>query len=230
MDDASYSRTEDQAEGRGLSPSAFRRLLQIAVGNHLWSRPLGRAQEALDEVSELLGKGASILTEYEYCAPKDHLRALQRLRAVPQCIVGAAAQLGTAKKELQAALELAEIEYRCDGGSPPPRLAAVVARYQASEARVRQFADRMTRIAANFKENLLAAIDFVAISGVLADLHALIASLEPAPFRSFLQFRRIKTADTLWTRRRRSRSLRIADAPRRISRGRAPPSASTCPL
>jgi len=104
------------------------------------------------------------------------------------------------------------------------RLAEATARRNAVVAGLDRLGERAQKAASHFKEDLETAAAMVAVARALADLRSLIEALIPDPPRIFLRWRCQRTAGALRTVRcRRSKCLRIADAPRRISRGRAPP-------
>jgi len=221
MDQTTHRKmTDDPMEAGQASARAFAGLLDVAAGIHLWSRPLGRAQAALDSLSHWIGKGSRLLTEYEFSAPKHHNRSLLRLRAVPDCLVAAAGELEVAQQELDRAMELAGAACR-DGGGTLRRLAVVAVRVRRAGVCLQHFSDRMQMIGTTLQEDLIVASAMVAAARAIADARALLAALEPVPMRSFLRFRRVKARSL---RTLRTSPLRIADAPRRISRGRAPPS------
>jgi hypothetical protein len=196
----------------------------------LWAGPLVRSKSASKEALRLIVKGCCRLNRYRRSPAKHRIREFKRMRVVGDCLRDAALQLEVADRELKQASAIAsdsQSDRRVEKW-----LAEATARRNAVIAGLDRLGEQAQKAASHFKEDLLTAAAMMAAARAVADLRALIASLIQDPPRIFLRWRRRhRTADALWMlRRRRSKCLRIADAPRRISRGRAPPFASTCQL
>jgi len=190
-------------------------------GKALWAEPLGRSNAASREALRLILEGIRRLTRYRLCPAKAHARECRRLRIISDCLRDAALQLGVADRAFQEASALAgEAQDR----RTRKRFADAVARRDSVVAGLETLGARAMEAASHFKEDLELAAAVMGAARVLADLRRLIEAFAAGPQRFFLRQRRHRTANALWMlRRRRSKCLRIADAPRRICRGRGPP-------
>jgi len=201
-----------------------------AAGKPRWSRVLRPSQLAVDAALAAIGKAGVRLSEYRHATPKQHVRAFERLWVIPECIAEAVDQLDLANEELRQALLLAK-EESLSRGYAPKRIQELAARCARAEQQLDRLADQVLEAQERLTPEMECAFDLMDAARLVAWAQAWITSLEPDSIRSFLQFRRIRTTNSLWTRRRRrSRPPRTADGLRRISRGRAPPFGSTCQL
>jgi len=195
-----------------------------------WSRVLRPSQVAVNAALGAIGEAGLRLSEYRHATPKQHVRAFERLWVIPKCIAEAVHQLEIANDQLRQAFVLAEAQ-ALSRGYAPRRVQELAARCEQAEQQLAMLADQVLEARERLMPEMECALDLTDAARLLAWAQAFIASLEPDSIRSFLQFRRIRTADSLWThRRRRSKTLRAADGPRRISRGRAPPFEAICQL
>ena len=149
--------------------------------------------------------------------------ATVKLVRVGRWIARATAQLGRARSRLHDTLESIERAPHEGWGAPGPMFEAT-----------QQWIVAASRLAVTSEllEALMAEVLRYAKEGVV-DPRPVVATPRPAAARWFLRYcpplpsGRIQI---LLQRRRRPARTAPADAPRRVSRGRAPPFLSTCPL
>jgi len=164
-------------------------------------------------------------------AAEHPLRAGRRMDQVSGWLVEASEQLGRGARALSEANDqLARVA--AFSGGVPQLLIAATARWIDAAAKLAMLSNRVD-------DSSSALIDYVKGGTAPLDLSELLPKPVPAPRRiSFvvrrpsLKFLSVENRRVfcLHVRRQRSARLTVAEAPRRIFRGRAPPIVSTCSL
>jgi hypothetical protein len=196
-----------------------------------WSRSLRRANQQIDSSVRLMYRSTAALELAEHCRPSRFIPAARGLLRLPRQLGTAQAMLDRAVLRLQVTLALIALEPDRAAGAPE-RLTRATTRWIQASAILVQLSERAEHTVVQLRETIDTASD--------ADMDEMVAGKErppiPEPYlnellRSFLRRRRSRARERLRPlRRRRSAPLRTLDAPRRISRGRAPPLSSTCQL
>jgi len=196
-----------------------------------WSRSLRRANQQIDSSVRLMYQSTVALDRAEHCRPSRLIPAARRLLRLPRQLGTAQAMLDRAVLRLQGVRDLTALEPHCAAGARE-ELTRAAARWIQASAILLLLSERACQTLVQVREALDAAPE--PDDAELTDG----SDRPPIPhpyldrlLRSFLRRRRSRARERLrpW-RRRRSAPLRTTDAPRRISRGRAPPLSSTCPL
>jgi len=178
---------------------------------------------------------AAALDRAEHCRTSRLLPAARRLLRLPRQIGTAEALLARAVLRLRVTLELIDLEPDRAGGAREG-LTRATSRWMQASAILLVLSERAGHTVVQLRETLDTAAEdaFDDEADELSDD----GDRPPVPqpylnelLRRFLRRRHSRARERLRPlRRRRSAPLRTTDAPRRVSRGRAPPFFSTCPL
>jgi hypothetical protein len=152
------------------------------------------------------------------------LQAVDQLQRVSCWLADAAAQLQRAQLRLNDTTRCMESAPERAGGSPVPVMDAILQWIDA--------AGRLTAVSEHLQETS-AQLVAVAKAAQPSDFRPVIVAPRPAAARWFLQYCPSRPSDRiqqLLERRRRLAPAAVAEAPRRVCRGRAPPFVSICLL
>jgi hypothetical protein len=195
-----------------------------------WIRPFRRANRAIDSTLELIALTRFLLNECEAFAGVRPRWATRQIQRVSGRLVEAVARLKRGAESMNATNDCVAHTPE-DAGDAPERLIGAMEDWLDAAAQIANLSDRIEDTSA-----LLAAYITSGMAPPL-DLDELFKKEEPAPkpivFR--LPSPRVLSIENnrifcIHVRRQRSVRLTLAEAPRRIFRGRAPPLVSTCSL
>ncbi|HEX3576951.1 MAG TPA: hypothetical protein VHY33_00190 [Thermoanaerobaculia bacterium] len=167
----------------------------------------------------------------ETFASEHPLRAARQMEQVSGWIAEASEQLGHGAREWAATFDNIE-RAPLFAGDAPRFLTAALARWIDA-------ASRLVRVSNRFNDSFTSLMDYVHGGTAPLDLSELLPKPAPEPRRiSFvvrppslkILSRENRRVFCIHVRRQRSARLTVAEAPRRIFRGRAPPIVSTCSL
>lgn len=193
-----------------------------------WPRRFRRTRRVIDRSLRLIETSCRVVEAAERFAARRPLRAARQYQRVSDVLDEVTEQLSTALHTLQMGADLGRM--RGEGGNAPESLARATARCVAASEKLLILSSRL--------DDTFALIMDAIGSGTRLDFSKLIARpigtaprvirLRPLPERRLS----LGSGCNRVLRQRRRRALRrtFADAARRISRGRAPPPVSTCPL
>jgi hypothetical protein len=154
-------------------------------------------------------------------AARRPVRAAQQLYHASEWLADAAAQLQRASVRLRHTVDCMALA-PADAAGAPERLTAATRAWLDATVRLSAASDRL--------DTTMARVLAIAQSGgEIADTRPRIAAPRPVSARWFLQYCPSRPGDRirlLLARRRRSATLRVADAPKSTSPARAPPSFS----
>ena len=194
-----------------------------------WIRPFRRTNRAIDSTLRLIARSRWLLNECEISAGVRPLWATRQLVRVSGRLVQAAARLGRGAECWNATNDC--IAYApADAGGAPERMIAAIGDWIDAATQLAMLSNRLEDTSAR----LLA---YIKVDTGPLDLETLLKKEGPAPkpivFR--LPSARVLSIENnrifcIHVRRQRSARPTVAEAPRRIFRGRAPPLVSTCSL
>jgi hypothetical protein len=189
-----------------------------------WIRPLRRARRAIDASLRRIDCSCRVIDASERFGGRRPVQAADQLQRVFHWLADAATQLDRAQIRLRDTSECIESAPECAAGAPLPMMSAILHWIDA--------AGRLTAVSERLGDT---STGLVAVAKVAqpSDFRPVIAAPRPAAARWFLWYCPSHPSDrirVLLKRRRRSAPALVADAPRRISRGRAPPFVSICLL
>jgi hypothetical protein len=196
-----------------------------------WIRPFRRMRRATDVTLRLIESSCRAIDACETIAAEHPLRASRQMDQVSGWLVEASKQLGQGARELSATFDHLESAPFFAGDAP--RL-LTVAMFRWVDA-----ATRLATLSNRLDDSSAALVDYVKGGNAPLDLEELFPKPAPAPRRISFIVRRPslkflscenKRVFCIHVRRQRSARLTVAEAPRRIFRGRAPPFISTCSL
>jgi hypothetical protein len=196
-----------------------------------WIRPLRRTMRALDVTYGLLASSCRVIEACRWLAKEHPIRATRELVKVASLLAEASDHLGLGADHLKATNQQIALspEYAADA---PEALFAVTHEWIDAAAMLAVVSNRLD-------DSFIALVDYVKGGNAPLDLSELLPKDCPAPRRICFVVRRpsLKFLSRqnsrifcIHLRRQRSARVTIADAPRRIFRGRAPPFLSTCSL
>ena len=196
-----------------------------------WIRPFRRTTRAIDSTLRLIARSRWLLNECEISAGVRPLWATRQLVCVSGRLAEAAARLGRGA-ECWKATNVSIADAPADAGGAPERMIAAIGDWIDAATQLAMLSNRLEDTSAR----LLAYIK--ADTGSL-DLEKLLKKKTegaiPKPIVFWLPAPRVLSIENnrifcIHVRRQRSARLTVAEAPRRIFRGRAPPLVSTCSL
>jgi hypothetical protein len=211
--------------------AALRAITLRREGRRAWTRPFRRMRRAIEVTLSLIETSSRAIDACESIAEQHPLRAGRQLDQVSGWLVEASEQLGRGVKALSEANDQVARVPAYAGGAP--RL-LIVATAQWIDA-----AAKLAMLSNRLDDSSTALVDYVTGGNAPLDLSELQPRSIPARKRiSFalrppsLKFLSIENRRVfcIHVRRQRSARVTVAEAPRRIVRGRAPPVVSTCSL
>jgi hypothetical protein len=200
-------------------------------GRRSWARPYRRTRRAIDVTVRLIESSCRAIDACETFAGEHPLRASCQMEQVSGWIAEASEQLGHGARELSATFDQIERAPLFAGDAPRLWIVAM--------ARWIDAAARLATVSNRFDDSFTSLMDYVKGGTAPLDLAELFPTPGSAPRRisfivrnpslAFLS-RENRRVFCIHVRRQRSARLTVAEAPRRIFRGRAPPIVSTCSL
>ena len=198
-------------------------------GGPSWLGPLRRTRYAILASLRMIESSGKVVDACEGFAGRRPLRATRQLEHVSARLVKVTARLQRGVDSLN------EANYRLalspfDAGDAPGRLIEATERWIDAATRLAVLSNRLD-------DTFSGVLDDVKGGDAPLDLDELLGNDGPTP-RRITTHSRVATLVSLENsrifcihlRRRRSPRLTVAEAPKRVSRGRAPPIVSTCPL
>jgi len=218
----------DRTWSGGTDAHASRRALLRAIRAEgeapAWALCLHRAEQGIESSLRLIERSVRALQESERTVSwSRRLRAIYRLRLIPQWMGQAAERLDRSAQGLRETTLCVRADSACGTGIPE-RLTAATDRWIEAAGRLAWLSDEVEETFDRLQAEVEAAAA-AADAWEASEARAAIRALAAEAIRGFLGRRRVRLL-----RHRRIRPLRTEDAIRRISRGRAPPFASTCQL
>jgi len=188
-------------------------------------------RRSIDVTLRLIETSSRAIDACQSIAEEHPLRAGRQLDQVSGWLVEASTQLGRGAKALREANDQLARVAAFSGGAPPLLIAAT-ARWIDAAAKLAMLSNRLD-------DSSTALVEYVEGGTAPLDLSELLPKPGPEPKRiSFalpppsLKFLSVENRRVfcLHVRRQRSARVTVAEAPRRIVRGRAPPVVSICSL
>ena len=216
------------ASGTHANDSRRDRVCSLRERRESWIRPYRRIRRAIVASRRLIDSSRRIIDTCERSAAEHPLRASRQLQGVWGRLGRALARLERGAEDMRETNERIAQSPEYAGDAPGLMIDAIT-----------QWAGAATTMAALFDQlddDRAALLEYVKGAGACLDLDELFRSGGPAPR---LLTRRTLPATLLSersrvfcirVRRKRSACLTVAEAPKRIFRGRAPPPVSTCSL
>jgi hypothetical protein len=190
--------------------------------------PILRTGRAIDASLRLMDSSRRVIDECERLALEHPILATHRLEWVSGLLSKAAELLGTGANGLNETTNRVALSPE-QAGDAPERVIAAMQRWIAAAAQLAALSNRL-------EDTFAALIDYVKGGTAPLDLSEVFGKSGPAPTfitnRPSVKVLSIESGRIfcIHLRRLRSARLTVADAPRRIFRGRAPPLLSTCSL
>ena len=192
-----------------------------------WIRPFRRTHRAIDSTLRLIALSRFLLNECEAFAGVRPRWATRQLVRVSGRLVETAARLGRGAECWSAAHDCVA-HAPADAGDAPERLIGAIGDWIDAATQLAMLSNRLEDTSAT----LLA---YIKADVAPLDLEKLLRKEGPAPKRIVFRLPspRVLSIENnrifcIYVRRQRSARLTLAEAPRRIFRGRAPPLVSTC--
>jgi hypothetical protein len=194
-----------------------------------WIRPFRRTKRAINSTLGLIETSRRVINACETFAGVRPLRATRQLQRVSGWLSQAAARLERGVECLNATTDSIAIA-PADAGDAPERLIDATERWIDAAAQIAMLSNRLD-------ETFTRLVAYVGWTSEPLDLSELFKKKRPAPRPIAIRHPspRVLSIENsrifcIHIRRQRSARLTVADAPRRIFRGRAPPLVSTCSL
>jgi hypothetical protein len=222
------------APGNGAKDSrraALRACMFFRDRRRSWIRPFRRMRRATDATLRLIESSSRAIDACETIAAEHPLRAGRQMDQVSGWLVEASKRLGQGARELNATFDHLE-RSPFFSGDAPELLTAAMFRWVDAATKLATLSNRLD-------DSSSALVDYVKGGAAPLDLSELFPKPISAPLRiSFIvrppSQKSLSIENSrifcIHVRRQRSARLTVAEAPRRIVRGRAPPIVSTCPL
>jgi hypothetical protein len=222
-----------RSASRGNAKSARRRGVRSCGSGRnrqeRWIRPFRRTNRAIDSTLRLIALSRYLLNECEIFAGVRPRWATRQLVLVSGRLVEAAARLGRGA-ECWNATNNCIAQAPADAGDAPARMIDAIGGWIDAATQLAMLSNRLEDTSAR----LLA---YVKADTASLDLETLFKKEGPAPKRIVFRLPspRVLSIESnrvfcIHVRRQRSARPTVAEAPRRIFRGRAPPLVSTCSL
>jgi hypothetical protein len=218
------------APGRNANDSRGAGLRSCELHHHprSWERPILHTRRAIDGSLRLIGSCRRIIEACEKMAWEHPVLAAHQLQRVAGFLAKAAELLQSGVDGLNETANRVALS-PAEAGDAPERLIAATQRWVAAAAQLAALSNR-------FDDTFAALLDYVNGGTAPLDLSEVFGKSGPAP--RFITARpsvRLLTLESsrvfcIHLRRLRSARLTVAEAPRRVVRGRAPPFVSTCSL
>ena len=216
------------APGRNANDSRRAGLRSCERHHHprSWERPILHTARVIDASLRLIGSSRRIIEACEKMAAEHPVLAAHQLQRVAGLLAKAAELLQSGVDGLNETTNRVALS-PAEAGDAPERLIAATRRWVAAAAQLAALSNR-------FDETFAALIDYVNGGTAPLDLSEVFGKSGPAPrfitTRPSVKVLSIESGRVfcIHLRRLRSARLTVADAPRRVSRGRAPPFVSSC--
>ncbi|HSY49933.1 MAG TPA: hypothetical protein VLC46_14055 [Thermoanaerobaculia bacterium] len=193
-----------------------------------WERPIRHTVKVIDDSLRLIGSSTRIIEDCEKLALEHPILATQRLEWVWGRLARVAALLESGAEGLNETTNRVALSPE-EAGDAPEQVIAATQRWIAAAARLAALSNRLD-------ETFAALVEYVNGGTAPLDLAEVFGKTGPAPrfITSRPSFKVLSIESgrifCIHLRRLRSARLTVADAPKRVFRGRAPPSVSTCSL
>jgi hypothetical protein len=197
-------------------------------GRESWRRLFQRARRNLRSAEGFIGMARQIIDVCEAIAIEHPVRAVHEMQRVTGLLVEASARFGRVLECICETHErIAEAPAAC--GDAPARMIADMQRWIETATKLALLGNR-------FDKSFAELIDYVRSGNAPLDLSELlkrrvhpvpVLARHPAPKVLSIENGRIFC---IHLRRQRSLLVTVAEAPKRVSRGRAPPLVATCSL
>lgn len=197
-------------------------------GRESWRRLFQRGRRNLRSAEGLIGIARQIIDVCETIAIEHPMRAIQEMQRVTGLLVEASERFGRVLDCIcETHTRIAEAPGAC--GDAPARMIADMQRLIENGTKLALLGNR-------FDKSFAELIDYVRSGNAPVDLSELlkrrvhpvpVLARHPAPKVLSIENDRIFC---IHVRRQRSVLVTAAEAPKRVSRGRAPPLVATCPL
>ena len=197
-------------------------------GGESWRRPFRRIESAIDSSERLIAMSRQIIDDCEILAVEHPILATHKMQHASVVLAEASERLGRSAEfmsETQNRIEEAPEEAL----DAPERMVSALERWFET---FRQLAMLTNRFDKSFGE----LVDYAMSGEAPLDLSELLKRrTHPAPVVIRHPAPRVLSIENdrvccIHVRRQRSVRVTVAEAPRRVSRGRAPPLVSTCSL
>jgi hypothetical protein len=222
--------TTDQAQ-QGHATTASPRRVRLPRADWTWTVPLQQARRALAAATRSIHEVKRLVYGAEHGDWRSRRRAGLRLIEVPDLMDRGGDQVGIAAGALALVGRVVEAGAFFADPRAQKALLEATEEYFAVGQQLMDLSDSLTVRFPRLNDSFAALAKIVARWREEADARPAVAHAKPSEFREFLQdYLALAMLRLSLLRRRRSRAARVADAPRRISRGRAPPFALACPL
>ena len=198
-------------------------------GRERWIRPFRRTRRAINSTLRLIAHSRFLLNECEMVAGVRPLWATRQLVRLWGRLAEASTRLGRGAVCWNAANDCIALA-PADAGGAPERMIGAIGDWIDAATQLAMLSNRLEDTSAR----LLAHLKF---DPAPLDLETLLKKEEPAPKRIVLRLPspRVLSVESnrifcIHVRRQRSARLTVAEAPKKIFRGRAPPLVSICSL
>ncbi len=225
--EATLRKSDKRSRRAGLRSDALRRERRQS-----WIRPLRRTRRAIASSLLLIDRSRRALNACERLAVDHPIRATRQFQRICGWLGEATARLGRGAECLRATNNNVALA-PAYAGDAPGLMIVVVARWIDA-------AEKLEAISNRWDDSFSALKGYVESGTAPLDLSELYRRIGPAPARIRLIIHRrpslkflsraVSRIFCIHVRRQRSVRLTVAEAPRRIFRGRAPPFLSTCSL
>ncbi len=197
-------------------------------GRESWRRLFQRAKRNLRSADGFIGMARQIIERCETIAVEHPIRAIHDMQRVTGLLVDATERFG---RVLDCICETHDriAEAPGEAGDAPARMIADLQRWIETGAKLALLGNR-------FDESFAELIDYVQSGNAPLDLSELLKRrIHPVPVLARHPSPRVLSIENdricrIHVRRQRSVRVTVAEAPRRVSRGRAPPLVSICTL
>jgi hypothetical protein len=197
-------------------------------GRGPWRRLFQRGRRNLRSAEGFLGMARQIIERCETIALEHPIRAVHDMFRVTGLLVEAAERFGRVLECISETYDrIAEAPGEC--GDAPARMIADMQSWIETGTKLAQLGNR-------FDKSFAELIDYAQSGDAPLDMSELIKRrVHPVPVLARHPSPRILSIENdriccIHVRRQRSVRVTVAEAPRRVSRGRAPPLVSTCSL
>jgi hypothetical protein len=197
-----------------------------------WIRPFRRTHRAIDSTRQLIALTRFLLNECEAFAGVRPRWATRQMQRVSARLTEAAARLRRGVECLSTTHDcFAQAHTPAEALNAPQRLIDAMTDWLDAETQIallsRRLEDTSARLAAYIESGIAPPLDLDELLKKDGPVRKPIVFRIPAPRVLSIENNRIFC---IHIRRQRSARLTVAEAPRRIFRGRAPPLLSTCSL
>jgi hypothetical protein len=196
-----------------------------------WIRPFRRSRRAIDATLRLIESSCRAIDACERLVAEHPIRATRQFEQISGWIAEASKELGNGAREWSVTFDNLDRAPFFTGDAPQLMIAAMTRWIDAAK--------RLATVSNRLDDSFTSLMDYVKGGSAPLDLSELLPKRGPAPKRiSFivrrpsLKFLSVENRRVfcIHVRRQRSARVTVAEAPRRIVRGRAPPIVSTCSL